>query len=125
MPTPLKPPPFPQIQKLHGVPRELHDALQSISSATEAARKNEMNDGRVVEVELDPSSGALLKFSHKLGRKPRGYQIVAALGPGDATFRSRTKRDDGTGGDTETHTSRQFAAHVSGTTSAKFKVRVW
>jgi hypothetical protein len=75
MPAKLKPPPFPAIQKLHGVPRELQEIQQNIATATEAARKNPENSARVVESVEIPASGTV-RIPHKLGKKPIGYSVT-------------------------------------------------
>lgn len=75
MPAKLKPPPFPQIQKLHGVPRELQEIQQNVAIATEAARRNPENGARVIENVEIPASGNV-RIAHKLGKKPQGYSIT-------------------------------------------------
>lgn len=113
-----------QLSKVNGVPRELQQVQRNVERATDDARRNEMNRGKEIEVELDPAN-PLATINHKLGRKPTGFMVVSKLGPGDADFRDQTVRDDGGTSDDPTHTSRHLRLNVSGTTPAKFKVRVW
>lgn len=80
MPSKLKGPPYPQIQKLHGVGSDLEQIQRAVDEGTVAARKNPENKGKKIEGVSVPVSPNTFTINHGLGRKPEGLRVIRSTG---------------------------------------------
>lgn len=80
MPAKLKGPPYPQIQKLHGVGKDLEQIQRAVDEGTVDARKNPENKGKKIERVSVPVSPNTFTINHGLGRKPDGIRVIRSTG---------------------------------------------